>query len=48
MSEKQSDAQLKREGEKKKAKIIVTWHNIECEGSGKRVRRMWCCTISAR
>jgi len=28
MSEKQDDAQLKKEGEKKKAKTIVTWHNI--------------------
>jgi len=36
MSQKQSDAQLKKEGEKKKAKTTVTWHGIECEGTGQK------------
>ncbi|AES98890.1 hypothetical protein MTR_5g074170 [Medicago truncatula] len=36
MSQKQGDAQLKKEGEKKKAKTTVTWHNIECEGSRQK------------
>ena len=36
MSQKQGDAQLKKEGEKKKAKTIVTWHGIECKGCGQK------------
>jgi len=36
MSQKQGDAQLKNEGEKKKEKSIVTWHDIKCERSGKK------------
>jgi len=36
MSQNQGDAQLKREGEKEKAKTIVTWHDIECDGSLKK------------
>jgi len=36
MSQKQGDAaQLKKEGEKKKANLTVTWHRIEC-GSVKK------------
>jgi len=30
------EVQLKKEGEKKKAKSIVTWHRIECDGSVKK------------
>jgi len=33
MSQEKGDAQLKKEGEKKKAKTNVTWHSIECKGS---------------
>jgi len=37
MSRKQGDAaQLKKEGEKKKEKSIVTCHKIECDGSVKK------------
>jgi len=37
ISQKQGDAtQLKKEGEKKKAKSTVTWHGIECNGSVKK------------
>ena len=36
MSQKQGDAQLKKEGAIKKAKTTVTWHGIECEGSGQK------------
>jgi len=37
MSHKQSDAaQLKKEGEKKKEKSNVKWHEIECDGSIKK------------
>lgn len=33
-SKKQGDAaQLKKEGDKKKAKTTMTWHFIECEGT---------------
>jgi len=40
MSQKQGDAaQLKKEGEKKKAKSTVTWHGIECDGFVKKVIR---------
>jgi hypothetical protein len=39
MSEKQGDAQLKREGEKKKAKITMTWHDIECDESVKKKKK---------
>jgi len=27
---------LKKEGEKKKSKTTVTWHDIECEGSKQK------------
>jgi hypothetical protein len=36
MSQKQSDVQLKKEGGKKKAKNIVTWHGIKCEGTRQK------------
>jgi len=37
MSQKQGDAtQLKKEGEKKKAKPTETWHRIECNRSVKK------------
>jgi len=37
MSQKQGDdAQLKKEGEKKKAKMTVTWHIIKCDVSVKK------------
>jgi len=35
MPRNQGDVQLKKEGEKKKAKSIVTWHEIESDGSVK-------------
>jgi hypothetical protein len=37
MFQKQSDAaQLKKEGEKKKEKLTMKWHKIECNGSVKK------------
>jgi len=30
------DVQLKKEGEKKKAKSTVTWHEIKCDGFVKK------------
>jgi len=37
MSQKQGDvAQLKKEGEKNKAKSTVTWPEIKCDGSVKK------------
>jgi len=36
MYQKQGDAQLKKDGEKKKAKTIVAWNNIECEEFGQK------------
>jgi len=36
MSQNQGDVQLKKEGEKNKAKSTVTWHKIECDGSVKK------------
>jgi len=37
MSQKQGDAaQLKKEGEKKKSKSTMIWHEIECDGFVKQ------------
>jgi len=39
MSQKQGDdSQLQKEGEKKKEKTTVTWHGIECEGTGQKCK----------
>ena len=40
MSQKHSDAaQLKKEGEKKKAKSTVTWNGIKYDGSVKKKKQ---------
>jgi len=36
MSQNHGDVQLKNEGDKKKAKSNVTWHQIECDASVKK------------
>jgi len=48
MSQKQLDAHIKKVGKKKKAKTTVTWHCIECEGSGQKSKANVPYTISTR
>jgi hypothetical protein len=37
MSQNQGDVQLKNECEKKKTKLTLTWHGIECDGFIKKI-----------